>query len=590
MQPRVRRGMSDRSDQELVTERPREALREPYPRGLEEHPLKFEFALPYGMYHDIYSFLFEDPSAEHVGVILAGMSRVGNTVKLLGREFMPARPEDCESEQLGGVRAKRDFSTMVMRRCAEQSLSQVDVHSHPFGASPQIAFSGIDDWHEAEMAEYIYQHLPSTWYGSLVMNQGYFDGRVWLGAQHGSQVGYKRIEAMTVAGFPYVREAPAGRGPHHQRIQANSGKLDDITSRQVLAFGEEGQQAIERCRVGIIGVGGLGSVLVEGLTRLGVRHFVIVDSDVAEVTNLNRVVGMSYEDAILKRPKVDISKRMITSINPAVDVETLQESLFSRRAVELLKTVDVLFVATDDHSSRMVAQGLGTQYLLPLISVGVHIAVGENGELRDVSGEVITCLPGERGFCLRCANRYNSVKAGLELMSGEDRARVRRRGYIEGDDTPSPAVRHLNGVVADLALAEFHNLLAPFKAPELWIEYDQLKTFVRGRPWSRDPSCPVCSPRARLGLGDLEPLERLFTYVQERDILNRIPQGLSAFWDQSVQDGASEQVEDQSIALGAADNNHPSPTQTSPVKSASEQKETKTVNEDRGLGGDATGA
>ena len=58
--------------------------------------------------------------------------------------------------------------------------------------------------------------------------------------------------------------------------------------RQLLVFGDEGQERIGKAKVGIVGCGGLGTNVSTALGVAGVGHFVIMDSDVPEDTNLNR--------------------------------------------------------------------------------------------------------------------------------------------------------------------------------------------------------------------------------------------------------------------------------------------------------------
>lgn len=485
-----------------------------------DYKYDFSIVIPQGMYQEIYNFLFDDPSTEHMGVILAGVNRYGTTIKLLGRAFIPALPEDCEVEALGGVRAKQEFSSRIMQICAREGLSQIDVHSHPFGTSKDVRFSGIDDRHEMEMAKYIYSRLPNTYYASIVLNQGYFDARAWVKQKHPDAIGCKYIRSLILSGFPLLEEAPASTPEEKVR---EAPPPNDFTQRQVLAYGAEGQLRLRRCRVGLIGAGGLGSVLTESMARLGVEDFVLVDPDVAENTNLNRVVGMSYRDVKRSRPKVQIAKRTIKAINPQAKVLAMKSTLFDKRVLSKLKSVDVLFVATDNHASRMIAQILATQYLLPLISVGVEILSNESGQLTDVSGEVVLSLPGTAGCCLQCLNRFNPSMAALELMEGVERQRVVRRGYIEAHDIPAPSVNHLNGVVANLAIVEFHNLISPFKKPVFWVEYNQLKSEAKGRPIWRDAECAICSPSTHLGLGDLEPIDKSFQAVNDSSVIATLP-------------------------------------------------------------------
>ena len=72
-----------------------------------------------------------------------------------------------------------------------------------------------------------------------------------------------------------------------------------IYDRQSRLFGDAGQQLLRRTRVGIVGLGGAGSVLAEILGRLGVGEFVLADPERAEDTNLPRLIAARHRDAVL---------------------------------------------------------------------------------------------------------------------------------------------------------------------------------------------------------------------------------------------------------------------------------------------------
>ncbi len=57
--------------------------------------------------------------------------------------------------------------------------------------------------------------------------------------------------------------------------------------------------------ISIVGVGGLGSIIAEHLIHMGFQALNLIDPDVLELSNLNRVVGAYYEDAQQQRAKVD---------------------------------------------------------------------------------------------------------------------------------------------------------------------------------------------------------------------------------------------------------------------------------------------
>src|SRR4030043_2478387 len=91
---------------------------------------------------------------------------------------------------------------------------------------------------------------------------------------------------------------------------------DGRFSRQILAFGEEGQKKLAAAKVGIVGLGGMGSQIAQSLAYLGVEDFLTVDDDIVEESNLNRLVGALPVDGREKRLKEDVTERMIMQINP----------------------------------------------------------------------------------------------------------------------------------------------------------------------------------------------------------------------------------------------------------------------------------
>src|SRR4051812_12024367 len=86
-------------------------------------------------------------------------------------------------------------------------------------------------------------------------------------------------------------------------------------------LGVNSQSIIERCVVGIVGLGGGGSHVAQQLAHLGFLNYVLFDADAIEDSNLNRLIGGTEKDVLKSVPKVKIAKRVITSIRPLADVE-----------------------------------------------------------------------------------------------------------------------------------------------------------------------------------------------------------------------------------------------------------------------------
>lgn len=508
---------------------------------------QFSILLPTGMHSQIRDHLFRDPSKEYMGVILAGFSETGDHVRLLGRRYIPIPADHYEHQSGAAIRADREFSQQLMQICAAEGLSQIDVHSHPFGPSPDLWFSGTDDLHEREMAQYIYERLDNSLYASIVMNQGFSRARIWLPGPFGPQP--QDIPEVTLVDFPYTTldtstSRPAG---HTRQLKSNrsNGAItnEEAFSRQILAFGKEGQARMSQVTVTVVGAGGLGSILIEGLARLGFGSINIIDPDKAEHSNLNRVVGMSYADAVAGASKVAIACRQATLINPSLQIAVFEQSVFDRDLVDVLKTSNLVIAATDNHATRMYLQRIGAQYLVPVVSAGVNIEVDDDGTITDVSGECAIALPGPAGWCLSCGQVYDSSIAAWELSDQVEQKRWIHRGYVTGADVASPSVIHLNGVIANLALAEIHNLFAPYKKFDGYLCYNQLTSEIMRYTISRQEDCAFCGDEGLLGLGDIELIPD-YQRMQKREVqLPQVPAVKATDESESNDDGDSEKEE-----------------------------------------------
>lgn len=147
---------------------------------------------------------------------------------------------------------------------------------------------------------------------------------------------------------------------------------------------EEEQVLLKQKSVCIIGCGGLGGGIIEGLTRLGVGKLTIVDADVFDATNLNRQV-LSHEGN-LGRSKAEEGALQMKQINAEVQIRPLQVRLNGQNAREIIKGHDVVVDALDNVQSRLILEEACEKEGVPL----VHGAIG------GWSGQVAVVRPGDR--------------------------------------------------------------------------------------------------------------------------------------------------------------------------------------------------
>ncbi|MBE6645046.1 MAG: tRNA threonylcarbamoyladenosine dehydratase [Ruminococcaceae bacterium] len=98
--------------------------------------------------------------------------------------------------------------------------------------------------------------------------------------------------------------------------------MDERFSRSALLLGDTGMNRLQKSRVAVFGVGGVGGHAAEALARAGVGKIDLIDADTVSVSNLNRqIVAL---DSTVGRPKVDVMKERILDINPKCEVCTFE--------------------------------------------------------------------------------------------------------------------------------------------------------------------------------------------------------------------------------------------------------------------------
>lgn len=94
--------------------------------------------------------------------------------------------------------------------------------------------------------------------------------------------------------------------------------MSEQFARTQLLLGEEAMKRLERARVAVFGIGGVGGHVCEALVRSGVGAFDLIDDDKVCLSNLNRQIIATHET--IGRYKVDVMKERMLSINPDVKV------------------------------------------------------------------------------------------------------------------------------------------------------------------------------------------------------------------------------------------------------------------------------
>ncbi|MGC8786427.1 MAG: HesA/MoeB/ThiF family protein [Anaerolineae bacterium] len=173
--------------------------------------------------------------------------------------------------------------------------------------------------------------------------------------------------------------------------------------------GWDGQLALLQSTVGIVGAGGLGGWIIEGLARMGVGRLIIIDGDVFEENNLNRQ-ALCVERG-LGKPKVLLAQQRVAEVNAAVEVIAYQERVDEARMVQLLQGSNVVVDALDALPTRLALQRAARKLLVPLV----------HGAIAGYVGQVMTIFPDDPGL-LQLYGGERVPERGIEAQWGNPAA------------------------------------------------------------------------------------------------------------------------------------------------------------------------
>jgi len=416
-------------------------------------------------------------SADETCAVLYGraVGKKGALRRIVVRDVQHFSAADYRLRSGISAQLRPEAVAAVAQRARETGESLIFAHTHPFAMNK---FSAIDDEGEKALLEFLDRRTPGIIHATLLITPDTTLGRV-LGSQ-------KSLEVVGIGS-----QLMWGKPP-------DVSEIDPAFDRQVQTFGASGQRRMRNMRIGIVGLGGTGSIVLEQLAHLGVGRFFLVDPDVVERSNLNRLVGASEAD--LNMPKIDVAKIQAKRINSHAEIETKFDSVLLANVAEDLADTDFVFCCTDSQGSRAVLNQFAYQYLVPVIDMGIAI-VAANGQVSHIAGRTQMLAPGLG--CLMCGELLDPEAVRVDLLTEHERA---ADPYIIGFHEAAPAVISINGTVASLAVTMFLSAALGVPSNARLINYNGITGTVRPGVMSRHPTCIACSLSGALARANEWPL------------------------------------------------------------------------------------
>jgi len=227
--------------------------------------------------------------------------------------------------------------------------------------------------------------------------------------------------------------------------------------------------------VAIVGIGGVGSVTAEMLTRCGIGKLILFDYDKVELANMNRLFFRPEHSGM---SKVEAAEQTLKDINPDVDFEVFNYNITTvenfDHFINKVKTgglsgqgVDIVLSCVDNYEARMAVNTACNE----LGQTWIESGVSENA----VSGHIQFINPGETA-CFACA-------PPLVVASNIDEKTLKRDGVC------AASLPTTMGIVAGFLVQNTLKYLLGFGTVTHYLGYNAMQDFFPQMSLKPNPQC-----------------------------------------------------------------------------------------------------
>lgn len=377
-------------------------------------------------------------------------------------------PNYGERKVHGNVGFMPEYFERVLRMAEKRKEGIAFLHSHPFPGWQGM--SRDDVIAETRMSPAVFATTGLPLLGLTLGTDSSWSARFWLKDEIEKRK-YNRYwcETVRVLGKDL-------------KITFNDDLLEpnfdaEKQLRTISAWGKKAQEDLSRLRIGIVGLGSVGSIVAEILARTGISHFTLIDFDSVEEKNLDRLTNVFKTD--IGRAKVlaikDAIKRSATA--PNVSVECCEYSICEKVGFQAALNCDLLFSCVDRPWGRQVLNFISYAHLIPVIDGGIMVRTNKRNT-KIIGADWKAQTVGYKRCCLECLGQYKTEYAALEKSGMLDDP-----SYIRGLEDSAFINAHENVFVfsSHLASMEVLHLLNLFLAPSGFSDVgQQMHHFVTG--------------------------------------------------------------------------------------------------------------
>lgn len=242
------------------------------------------------------------------------------------------------------------------------------------------------------------------------------------------------------------------------------------------------QERLHKARVLVIGLGGIGTWVVQGLALAGVRNFTLIDPDVVEISNLNRQCLFNVADVGLS--KAHVVEQKLHAIESEISVRGVEQKIVSAQdCLDYVRDCTLVISCADDPSTdavnRIVTE-VGFELNIPHILCG-----GYDGHLSFIGPTVI---PGKSAcwYCYEYALDKQLHRADYHVLEIT-------KAHSKGGN-----IAAISAITANYHVLDAVKVITGFLKPTMINKAAELdfRTFdVNFRKFRKRQTCPYCGQK-----------------------------------------------------------------------------------------------
>jgi molybdopterin-synthase adenylyltransferase len=403
--------------------------------------MEYCVSIPEELDHQLQDYLIREDGDEDLIFALWLPSYGNQRTTALVKEII--FPVEGDRQRHGNVSYNPKYFKGVCDKAMKEGMGVCFIHSHPFPGWQGMSSDDVAAETRMAPAAFTFSDLPLV--GMTIGSDGIWSARIW---NHQGN-GVFRMQWMALVKSVGV----------NLRVSFNDKlmplpKYQEMFKRTRTVYGKDNHEKLCRLRIGIVGLGSVGSIVAENLARMGVENIVLIDFDKIKKHNLDRQLGATKAD--LGKSKIKIATRQIkkSSTAKSVIVREVPYGINDRQGYDAALSCDVLFSCVDRPWPRHILNHIAYAHLIPVVDGGISVSF-ENNEFVRADWQFQTVSPNRP--CLQCLKVYESSDVALDKSGMLD-----KQSYLDGLPEHHPLKNNENifPISSHLASFEIFHLMA----------------------------------------------------------------------------------------------------------------------------------